>query len=74
MALKAHGKLRGLVPYNGSPEAQKERTLETVYRYAEPKGARTVRVSGHLSLGRVMMEPLFYNPNLSGRWVAATLE
>ena len=67
MALKAHGILRGLVFYDGSPEAQNERIPETIYRYAEPKGARTVRVGGHWSLGRVLMESLFYNPHLSGR-------
>ena len=54
MALKAHGILRGLVPYNGSPEAQNERIPETIYRYAEPKAARTVRVGEHWSIGRVL--------------------
>ena len=68
LALKAYGTLRGLIPYDGSPEAQNQRIPETIYRYTEPKGARTVRVGGHMSLGRVRIEPLFYNPNLSGRW------
>ncbi len=74
LAVKAHGTLRSLVPYDGSPEAQNERIPGTIYRYAEPKGARTVRVGGHWSLGRVLMEPVLYNPHLSGRWGAATLD
>ena len=74
MALKAHGTLRGLVPYDGSLEAQNERIPKTIYRYAEPKGARMVREGGHWSLGRILMESLFYNPHLSGRWGAATLD
>ena len=61
LALKAHGTLRALVPYDGSPEAQNERTPETIYRYAESKGARTMHVGGHWSLGRVLIEPLFYH-------------
>ena len=47
IAFKAHGTLRGLVPYDGSLEAQNERIPETMLQYAEPKGARTVRVGGH---------------------------
>ena len=74
LALKAHGTLRGLVPYDGTPDAQNQRTPETIHRYAEPKGACTVRVGGHWPLGRVLMEQLFYNPHLSGRWGAATLD
>jgi hypothetical protein len=73
LALKAHGTLRGLVPYGGSPEAQNERIPETIYRYAKPNGAGTVRVGGHWSLGLVLMEPLFYNLHLFGRWGAANL-
>ena len=38
LALKSHGTLRGLVPYVGSPEAQNDRTPETIYRHAEHKG------------------------------------
>ena len=74
LALKAHGTLRGLVPYDGSPEAQNDRSPETIYRHAEHNESRTVRVGGHWSLGRVLMEPLFYNPDISGRWGAATLD
>ena len=74
LALKAHGTLRGLVPYDGYPEAQNDRTPETIYRHAEHNESRTVRVGGHWLLGRVLMEPLFYNPNISGRWGAATLD
>ena len=37
-------------------------------------GTPTVRVGGRWSLGRVPMEPLFYNSHLSGRWGAATID
>ena len=67
MALKAHGTLRRFVPYDRSPEVHNERIPETIYRHAKLKGVRTVRVRGHWSLGRVLMEPLLYNPELSGR-------
>ena len=33
-----------------------------------------MRVSGHWSLGRVLMEPLFCNPHIFGGWGAATLD
>ena len=33
-----------------------------------------MRVGGEWSLGRILMEPLFYNPHLAGWWGAAVLD
>jgi hypothetical protein len=38
MALKAHGTLRGLVPYGGSQEAQNDRTPETISSTQNKRG------------------------------------
>ena len=73
IALKTHGTLRGLVPYDGEDAAQKDHTPEVTYRQARAGVPRTVRVGGLWSIGRVLMEPLFYNPHLSGWWGAAVL-
>ena len=74
IALKTHGTLRGLVPYDGEDAAQKDHTPEVTYRQARAGVPRTVRVGGLWSIGRVLMEPLFYNPHLSGWWGAAVLD
>ena len=74
LALKNMGQLRGLVPWDGTHDGQQGRTPEVTYRSAREGVARTVRVGGEWSLGRVLMEPLFYNPHLSGWWGAAVLD
>jgi len=51
----------GIVPYDGDEAAQKEHTPEVTYKEARRGIERTVRVGGQWSIGRVLMEPLFYN-------------
>jgi ribonuclease HI len=73
-ALKSMGALRGLVPRDSEPDGQRGFTPEVTYREARHGRRRTVRVGGEWSVGRVLMEPLFYNPHLSGWWGACVLD
>ena len=73
-AFDSMGALRGLVPFDGEKDGQRGRTPEVTYRQARKGVERTVRVGGAWSLGRLLMEPLFYNPLLAGWWGAAALE
>ena len=54
--------------------AQKKHTPEVTYNEARRGTKRTVRVGGQWSIGRVLMEPLFYNPHLAGWWGAAAID
>ena len=62
------------MPHDGDEAAQKEHTPEVTYNEARRGIKRTVRVGGRWSIGRVLMEPLFYNPHLSGWWGAAAID
>ena len=74
IALKENGLVRGLVPYDGSDNEQRGFEPEVTYREARQGKRRTVRVGGDWSFGRVLMEPIFYNPHLSGWWGASVLD
>ena len=76
LALQSKGMVRGLVPCGDDPNGQKKYTPEVTYREAKHEGKRrTVNVDGQeWSLGQIMMEPLFYNPCLSGWWGAHVLD
>ena len=71
-ALQQWGALRGLVPWAG--EQKPPRKSEVTYHQARNGVAREMRVDGQWSLGRVLAEPLFYNPHLSGWWGAPVLD
>ena len=69
IALTTFGTITGIVPHDGDEAAQKEHTPEVTYNEARRGIKRTVRVGGRWSIGRVLMEPLFYNP--PGRMVGS---
>ena len=71
IALTSWGALRGLVP---SAKQTTTHTPEVTYRQAREGRTRVVHVDGDWSLPRVLVEPIFYNPHLSGWWGASVLD
>ena len=69
--MKNIGAMRGLVP-NISQEGANPEITYTELTYQNER--RTVNMKETWSLGEVLMEPIFYNPNIAGWWGARILD
>ena len=71
LTLKAAGSMRGLAPATPQTEATPHAHYPHGLRNASITGEpRTVNIKPVWSVGEAAMEPLFYNPNMSGWWGA----
>ena len=69
--MKNVGAMRGLIPNVDQEGASPEVTYtELTYQHQR----RTVNVKVAWSLGEVLMEPIFYNPNIAGWWGTRILD
>ena len=69
IAFQSLGMLRGIGPNATQPSASEHLTNYAATTHASP-ALRPVTIRLHWSLLEVLMEPLFYNPNIPGRWGA----